>query len=105
MNSFAVCHIGANTEAGSDTAYVKFGAAQPGVDAPQHFEKLLDAIDALARARGAGHVLAGVNTARSKAYGFMLEHGFQTTIIGIAMHQPNEPGYNRPDCFVIDDLR
>ena len=35
----------------------------------------------------------------------MLERGFKTFRVGIAMQLGNEPGYNRPDCLVIDDWR
>jgi hypothetical protein len=35
----------------------------------------------------------------------MIERGFRTLISGVAMLRPNAPGFNRPDCFVIDDLR
>jgi hypothetical protein len=35
----------------------------------------------------------------------MLARGFRTFLEGVAMQRPNEPGYNRPDCFVIDDWR
>lgn len=105
LSGFAICHVGAGTEAGSNTAYVKFGAVQPGGDAARRFKQLLCAIDALARDRGVDQVVAGVNTARTEACGILHNHGFKTALIGVAMQRPNEPGYNRPDCFVMDDLR
>jgi GNAT superfamily N-acetyltransferase len=100
----AVCHLGAGTQAGSGTCYVKFAAARPGVGAGRCFERLLDAVDAYAAARGAV-VLAGVNLGREDAYARMRARGFRTAIQGVAMHRPNEPGYSRPDVYVLDDWR
>ena len=102
---FAICHIGKGSEAGSGAAYVKFGAVRPGPDASKSFDRLLTACEALATARGSAQLVAGVNTARHDAYRMMLERGFRTMLEGVAMQRPNEPGYNRPDRFVIDDWR
>jgi hypothetical protein len=49
--------------------------------------------------------VAGVNTAREAAYRAMQRRGFRTQFQGVAMHRPNEPGYSRPDKFVLDDWR
>jgi len=36
----------------------------------------------------------------------MLARGYRSDLMqGIIMARPNEPGYNRPDVFVIDDWR
>jgi hypothetical protein len=35
----------------------------------------------------------------------MQERGFRTLMEGLATQQPDACGYNRPDCFVIDDWR
>ncbi|WP_414528249.1 GNAT family N-acetyltransferase [Nodularia chucula] len=102
---FAVCHIGAGTEAGSNNCFVRFGAVRPGSDAGQLFEQLLDLCEALTTTLGMSRLIAGVNTSREEAYLRMLARGFRSDFIGVAMHQPNEPGYNRPDVFVIDDWR
>ena len=32
-------------------------------------------------------------------------HGYRTELAGIAMHRPNDPGYNRPGIYLIDDWR
>ena len=101
----AVCHCGPGTEAGSGTCYVKFGAARPGPSAGADFERLLGACEGMASRRGLSRLSAGVNTARHEAYRAMLERGFRTDLQGVAMHRPNEPGYNRPDVYVIDDWR
>lgn len=102
---FAVCHVGAGTEAGSGSCYIKFGAVQPGADAARRFERLLDGCRAYAASRGAKTLVAGMNTARQDAYRILVAHGFRTLLLGVTMHRPNEPGYSRPDRFVIDDWR
>jgi GNAT superfamily N-acetyltransferase len=106
LASFAVCHCGAGSEAGSGACYVKFGAARSGPAAAEDFVRLLAACEALAAARGAGVVLGGMNTAREQAYRALLANGFRFgPLVGVRMHRPNEPGYDRADAFVIDDWR
>ena len=105
LTGFAVCHMGGGSEAGSGTAYIKFGAARPGPAAVQNFERLMTACEALAQARGLGQVMAGVNTSRHEAYRSMLARGYRTVVQGVAMQQHNAVGHNRPDCFVVDDWR
>ena len=103
--AFAVCHQGAGSEAEAGATFVKFAAARAGRDAPRHFERLLAACESLAQARGSTQLVAGINVARSQAYGIMRQQGFETMFEGVAMHRPDAPGHNRPDCFVIDDWR
>ena len=105
LAAFAVCHMGAGSEAGGGAAYIKFGAVRPGPAAAQHFDDLLAACEALASARGLERLVAGVNCARHDAHRMLLARGFRTVLEGIAMQRPDAPGYNRPDCFVIDDWR
>ncbi len=105
LSAFAVCHCGGGTEAGSGTCFVKFGAARLGPSAPEHFERLLDACEALAVSRGLERLLVGMNTARHDAYRRLLARGFRADLHGLTMLRPNEPGYNHPDRYVIDDLR
>jgi hypothetical protein len=100
-----VCHGGPGTEAGTDTCYVKFGAVQQGPLAAQHFEHLLDACEELAVAHGLARLEVGMNMARHEAYRLLLERGFRTDFQGVAMHRDNEPGYNRPGVYLIDDWR
>lgn len=99
--AMAICHSGPGTEAGSRTCYVKFGAASSGTI----FEDLLDACEQYAKSRKATRLVAGANTGRHEAYQKMIGRGFRTDMLGIAMHRPNEPGYNRQDAYVIDDWR
>jgi hypothetical protein len=105
LAGFAVCHSGAGTEAGSGVCYVKFGAALPGADAAQNFDRLLDACEDLASSQSLSRLTAGVNTARHEAYGHMLARGFRADLLGVAMQKPNEPGYNRSGVYLIDDWR
>lgn len=105
LRGLAVCHCGARTEAGSGSCYVKFGAARPGRTAAEDFDRLLSACEAFAAESGASRLAAGVNTARHEAYARMLERGFRTDMLGVAMQRPNEPGYNRSGVYVLDDWR
>lgn len=102
---FAVCHCGPGTEAGNNKCYIKFGAVRRGPTGGELFDQLLDACEALAAARGISRLEAGVNMARHEAYRKMLERSFRTDIQGVAMHRQNEPGYNLPEVYLIDDWR
>jgi N-acetylglutamate synthase-like GNAT family acetyltransferase len=101
---FAVCHCGAG-EAGSGACYVKFAAVRPGPESGDRFERLLDACESLADERGLQRMVAGVNVARHDAYRRLLARGYRVWLEGVIMQRPNEPGYCRPDVYVIDDLR
>jgi predicted N-acetyltransferase YhbS len=105
LAGLAVCHFGAGTEAGSSACYIKFGAIRPGADAGRNFERLLDACEALAAAEGMQVLIAGANMCRHEAYRVLLTRGFHIEIQGVTMHRPNEPGYNRPGVYIIDDWR
>jgi GNAT superfamily N-acetyltransferase len=105
LDGMAVCHIGPGSEAGSGVCYVKFAAVRPGSTAGAAFETLLESCTALAVARGATRLTAGVNAARQEAYEILMGRGFRTDFQGVTMHRPNEPGYSRPGAFVLDDWR
>ncbi|MDX3643064.1 GNAT family N-acetyltransferase [Streptomyces sp. MB09-02B] len=105
LDGLAVCHCGAGSEAGEDVCFVKFGAVRPGPDAADRFERLLNACEQLAVEKGLGQLDAGMNLAREDAYRRMVDRGFRTWLQGVTMHRPNEPGYSRPDAYVIDDWR
>lgn len=105
LGGFAVCHYGAETEAGTGVCYIKFAAARQGKGAEENFNRLLDACEASSYAENLSRLVAGVNTARYKAYREMLARGFRTDLQGIAMQKPNEAGYNSPDIYLIDDWR
>jgi GNAT superfamily N-acetyltransferase len=102
---FAVCHVGAGTEAGSDCCFVKFGAVRSGKRAAEDFDRLLAACEALAVERGVSEVNAGVNMGRHQAYRALIARRYRTYMHGVAMEQGNAAGYNRAAVFVIDDWR
>jgi GNAT superfamily N-acetyltransferase len=101
----AVCHCGSNTEAGRDTCYIKFGAVRGGSGAENLFDKLLNTCEELAALHGMTTVMAGVNTACHTAYRRMIAQGFRIDSSGVTMLKPNEPAFDRPDCYVMCDLR
>ena len=105
LTGLAVCHCGAGTEAGSGVCYIKFGAVHPVLTGDPEFGRLLTACEQLAAQRGLGKVSGGVNTARQEAWAAMLDSGWRGKMVGVAMQRPNEPGYNRPGVFLIDDWR
>jgi hypothetical protein len=106
LEGVAICHCGAGSEAGSGACYVKFGAVLPGEAAADRFERLLDACEAFTAMSGLGRLVAGVNTGRLNAYRQMLRRGFRANPIGISMSfRPDEPGFDGPEHYVIDDLR
>lgn len=105
LEAMGICHSGPGTEAGSGICYVKFAAVRPSPNSARVFESLLDACEQYARSQSAERLVAGVNTGRHNAYKMMIERGFRTDMQGIAMHRPNEPGYNRQDAYMIDDWR
>ncbi|MGQ3684369.1 MAG: GNAT family N-acetyltransferase [Candidatus Loosdrechtia sp.] len=105
LTGMAVCHCGQGTEAGSDICYVKFGAVCPSLQAEQYFGNLLDACETLAWERRLLRLVAGVGLGREYAYKCMRSRGFQIDRLGVTMHLPNEPYYDRPDVYLIDDWR
>jgi GNAT superfamily N-acetyltransferase len=105
IEALAICHVGPNTEAASGTCYIKFGAVKPGSNSPKIFDSLLHACEQYAHLQNAMRLVAGVNTGRHSAYRRMIELGFRTDMHGVAMHRPNELGYNREEIYLIDDWR
>ena len=101
----AVCHCGPGTEAGRDTCYVKFGAVRSGASAEKFFDRLLSACEELATMKGMADVFAGVNSACHNAYRKMIVRGFRADFQGVLMLRPNEPAFDRPDRYVLCDLR
>jgi GNAT superfamily N-acetyltransferase len=98
----AVCHCGRGTEAGSGICFIKFGVV---VGGDSDFRRLLVAVEELAVERGMEKLSGGVNTAREEAWGVLLDSGWRGEMAGVAMQRPNEPGYNRPGVYLIDDWR
>jgi len=101
LAGFALCHIGAGSEAGSSQGYLKFAAARD-ADA---FAGLLKACEAFTFAQGQARLCLGVNTARTRAWEQLRGTGYRPFLSGIAMHRPDGPGFCREDAYVIDDWR
>ncbi|BAU43021.1 GNAT family N-acetyltransferase [Leptolyngbya sp. O-77] len=113
LEGFAICHCGEGTEAGKDACYVKFGAVRSGDSrrdrfanrASQSLASLLQACEGLAAQRGLSTLICGVNTERQGAYQLLRSLGFRIDILGVAMLCPNQPAFNHPGAFVLDDWR
>jgi GNAT superfamily N-acetyltransferase len=105
LSGLAVCHAGAGSEAGPGACYVKFAAAAPGGGAERRFAHILGACEGYAASRGLGRLVAGVSTARREAYRMLLDRGYRPFAYGVAMHRPDEPAYDRPGAYVVDDGR
>ena len=105
LNAMAICHCGPGTEAGTGACYVKFGAVRPSPDSSTYFDHLLAVCELFAKSQQLSRVSAGVNLGRHNAYRKMIEHHFRTDLQGVAMHKPNEAGYNTENIYLIDDWR
>jgi GNAT superfamily N-acetyltransferase len=105
LAGFAVCHAGAGTEAGTANCYVKFGMVRGGPNASREFSRMLDVCREYGATVGAKMLSAGMNLSHLVAYREMLRAGFKTIRQGVAMHRNGDPGYARPDVFLIDDWR
>jgi GNAT superfamily N-acetyltransferase len=104
LDSFAVCMNGPGSEGGANTCYVKFAAARGGPGSGERFDRLLDAIEALALARGA-ELEAGVSLASDDPFHRMRSRGYRMTALGIAMQRPRGEAINRPGNCVLGDWR
>jgi GNAT superfamily N-acetyltransferase len=104
LDAFAICHHGAGSQGGTKACYVGFAAARPGKGVGERFEALLSACEAFALSRGVP-IEAGVNLARRDAAERMRRRGFKAVTHGVAMMRPHAEGFNRPDAYVLDDLR
>lgn len=105
LKGIAICHCGAGTEAGSGNCYVKFAAAARDGSPLNNFDNVLDACEEYSLAQKATRLVAGVNIGRHEAYKRMIDRGFRTDMQGVIMDRPNEPCYNLPEVYLIDDWR
>lgn len=101
LEAFAVCHYGAGSEGGSEALFVKFAQAS----SERWLASLLDACAERARQLGARRVVAGVNTARHRAYRLLLGAGFRSEFHGVRMHRPLVEIYDGAASFALDDWR
>jgi len=105
LAGLAVCHVGAGSEAGTGTCYVKFGAVAPGPSAADDFDRLVSACETFARTARVSNLVAGVNLGRRSARRVLVARGFRTIFQGVAMHRDDVPGFSTPDAWVLNDWR
>src|SRR5206468_5367572 len=103
----AICHCGPNTEAGSNTCYVKFGSVTASEDRSKsaNFDDLIECCEIFAASQGLSKLAAGVNIGNFHAYRKLLSKGFRTEFQGVMMTENNDPGYPIEDVYAIDDWR
>lgn len=101
---FAICMHGPGSEGGEKLCYIKFGAVRGGAGAGERFDRLLDACDEFALARGV-EIEAGVNLAREDVFKRMRARGYRAMMQGVSMQRPHVAGFNRADAYVMDDWR
>ena len=103
----AVCHCGPNTEAGSNTCYIKFGSAVSSEDRSKsaNFNELIGCCEQFAASQGLTKLVGGVNIGNIAAYREMISNGFRTESQGVMMTKNNDPGYHLEDVYAIDDWR
>lgn len=104
---FGICHCGPNTEAGSNTCYVKFGAVSSSEDRSEsaNFDELIGCCEQFAASQGLSKLNAGVNIGNLGAYRKMIGKGFKTELQGVIMTKNNDPGYHVDGIYAIDDWR
>jgi hypothetical protein len=105
LAGFAVCHAGPGSETGPGTCYIKFAAVRSGAGAADRLGLLLDRCEDYARSQDLARLEVGVNLSRHDAYRLLAARGHRTYRQGVAMHWRNEPGFSRPEVFVLDDGR
>jgi len=103
--AFALCHVGAGSEAVTGSCYVKFAAVRPGAGGAGLLDGLLDACEALAAEAGADRLEVGVSLGRRPAADLLAERGHRTFRHGVAMHRPPDESSCVPAPFVLDDWR
>ena len=102
---FALCHVGARSEAVTGSCYVKFAAVRPGAGGVGLLDGLLDTCEGFAAQRGAGRLEVGVNLRRREAADLLGERGYRTFRHGVAMHRPADESTATPAQLVLDDWR
>lgn len=97
----AICHYGTESEAETESCYVKLAAA----DSAAAFEQLMDQCEAFAIEIGVSSLIVGVDMACIDAYQRIIARKFRIQNLFLSMHKPNQAGYSRPDVYIIEDRR
>ena len=103
--AFALCHVGAGSEAVTGSCYVKFAAVRPGAGGVGLLDGLLDACETFAAERGVGRLEVGVSLGRRAAANLLDERGHRTFRHGVAMHRPPDESTVMSAQLVLDDWR
>jgi GNAT superfamily N-acetyltransferase len=103
--AFALCHLGAGSEAVAGSCYVKFAAVRPGAGGAGLLDDLLDACETFAAEGGACRLEVGVSLGRRRAAELLAERGHRTFRHGVAMHRPPDESSVEPAPFVLYDWR
>jgi len=105
LEGFAVCHIGARTEASSGETYVRFAMVRPGAGRNERLKALLAEVEALGGDRRAPSIQFGCNLSHRETYRTLVAMGYRSDFIGVAMVSGNDVAYLRPEFDVLDDWR
>jgi len=103
--AFAVCHVGAGSEAVTGTCHVKFAAVRPREGDVAVLHRLLDACEAFAAVRGAVRLEVGVNLGRRTAADLLATRGHRGFRHGVAMRRPPGAAATSSAQLVLDDWR
>jgi GNAT superfamily N-acetyltransferase len=101
---FALCHVGAGSEAGPDACYVKAAVVHRD-QSDVLLRALLEAVEAFAVDHGWSRLEAGAPASRTTASRALLDSGWTPTGTGMAMTRPGDGGALGPDAGVLDDWR
>lgn len=104
LDGFAIACTGPGSEGGSEICYLKFAAVRGGASADTRFDSLLDACEHFARTRSVA-VEFGLSFACQAAYRRIRARKQRPFTHGVAMQRPSDPGFYRPDTYVLSDLR
>lgn len=96
----AICHTGAGTEAGQDACYIKFGFCFPG-----GIEPYLKAVESLACSKNLTNLVIGCNMECHDAYRFLVQNGFRSMMVGVAMNSGGRAALFGREKWVFCDLR
>jgi GNAT superfamily N-acetyltransferase len=107
LTGLAICHCGPNTEAGTDTCYIKYGCVKGSEDKSEsaNFDYLLKSCEQFATSQGLSKLTVRVNIGNLAAYRKVISIGFRTEFQGVMMTKNNDPGYHIEDVYAVDDWR
>jgi GNAT superfamily N-acetyltransferase len=103
--AFALCHVGARSEAVTGSCYVKVAAVRPGPGGIPLLHGLLDACETFAAGRGATRLEVGVSLGRRAAAELLAARGHRVFRHGVAMQRPPGDPATLADQLLLDDWR